>query len=247
MNWLILFGHFNITSPLFSGIVNAWVSFIGAEQAEAFNHYPSHLILLPYYFGWAKIISGVLFETITLGLVALLFARIEERFGNLPKSIWAGTLSKLPHLMVVWIILNGLILLVAMFLPQFAMPYVEGSPRRQMLLEILLMPGLYILIMAPLFIAIPAVVVGGKSVFSAIKTSLRLFRERYVTMFLLTLLVLVIPVFFSLITSRPLVIVEKFKPELVYWILLAGLFADMFVKFFWMGTAVKLLSLDDDH
>jgi hypothetical protein len=43
------------------------------------------------------------------------------------------------------------------------------------------------------------------------------------------------------LTGRSGQIVQKFKPELVYWLLLAGLVVDILFFFFWMGTAVRFL------
>ena len=41
------------------------------------------------------------------------------------------------------------------------------------------------------------------------------------------MVVLVVPISISIIASRSAEIVEKFKPELVYWLLLVGLAADV--------------------
>jgi len=47
------------------------------------------------------------------------------------------------------------------------------------------------------------------------------------TCFFLSLDILVVPISISIIASRLAEIEEKFKPELVYWLLLAGLAADV--------------------
>jgi hypothetical protein len=49
------------------------------------------------------------------------------------------------------------------------------------------------------------------------------------------------PAHYGFRICRSAEIVEKFKPELVYWLLLAGLAADVLFYFFWIGTAVRLL------
>ena len=44
------------------------------------------------------------------------------------------------------------------------------------------------------------------------------------------------------LASRPAGIVDSFKPELVYWILVGSLLAEMISAFFWMGMTVRYLS-----
>jgi hypothetical protein len=41
-------------------------------------------------------------------------------------------------------------------------------------------------------------------------------------------------------------IIEKFRPELVYWVLLAGLAVNALASFLWMGTAVRFL-IDEEE
>jgi hypothetical protein len=244
--WLILYSHYDMMSPLFYTVSNAWAELIGPEQSQAYNHYPAHLALLPYYFGWAKYISGFLLDSTVLGLIALLFYRDEKAEAAGERSIWSGTFSKLHHLIIASVVLNGLFLLVVTYLPQILLPIIEYSPRRRLAYEALILPGMYVLIMAPLFAVIPAIVLKGKTVPAAIMRSWRLFKKYFLTMVFLTIFILFVPVIFSIISSRPEIIIAKFKPELVYWILLGSLVTDLFVKFFWMGTAVKLLSRDSE-
>lgn len=246
VNWLILYSNYDLMCPLFYTVTSAWAAFIGPEQAQAYNHYPAHLVLLPYYFGWAKYLSGFLLDSTLLGFIALLFFRDEAPGAARERSIWSGTFSKLHHLIIASVILNGLFLLVVTYLPQILQPIIEGSPRRRLAYEALMLPGMYVLIMAPLFAVIPAIVLKGKTVPAAIMRSWGLFRKYFLTMALLTMFILFVPVIFSIVSSRPEIIISKFKPELVYWILLGGLVVDLFVKFFWMGTAVKLLSRDSE-
>jgi len=61
------------------------------------------------------------------------------------------------------------------------------------------------------------------------------------TCFFLSLIVLAVPILIAIINSRSAEIVQKFKPELVYWLLLVGLVVDIFLYLFWMGTAVRFL------
>ena len=50
----------------------------------------------------------------------------------------------------------------------------------------------------------------------------------------------------SAAAGRPVTIIEKFRPELVYWVLLAGLGFNLIASFFWMGTAVRFLIEEEE-
>jgi len=45
----------------------------------------------------------------------------------------------------------------------------------------------------------------------------------------------------SNILSNTVTMVENFKPEIVYWILLGSLIVELIMHFLWMGTTVRLL------
>jgi hypothetical protein len=49
------------------------------------------------------------------------------------------------------------------------------------------------------------------------------------------------PYLLSRIAGRSEQIVWNFRPELVYWVMLAGLVVELVANFFWMGTAVRFL------
>ena len=58
--------------------------------------------------------------------------------------------------------------------------------------------------------------------------------------------VLVFPFLLSVLAGQPGEIISRFRPELVYWLLLFGLIAEMFANFFWMGTAVRFLAESEE-
>ncbi|MDH4156690.1 MAG: hypothetical protein OEW00_05385, partial [candidate division Zixibacteria bacterium] len=154
-------------------------------------------------------------------------------------------LTRWVHLVIAWVLLNGLMLVANDRLQSFFGPFVSGSPRRELAVEFLVMPAAYICILSLLFFAIPAIVVFRENAFKAIKRSLIIFIERPIAVILCSALVLVIPVLLSAASGRPAVIVEKFRPELVYWILWVGLVADMVVNFLWMGMATRYLAEEE--
>lgn len=246
LNWLILFVHYDFQSPLFYGLVNTWVSLMSPDEAVAFSHYPQQFILLPHYFGWAKFFFGLIFEGLFLGMAAMFFANSFRGSGKDQRFKTGNAFSCWLQLIFAWVILNGLLLLVNSFIPSLFQGFIEGSPRREYVFEFVLLPFIYTLLLCFFFFIIPSVVLFRENVFKAAKRSFLVFFRHPLTVFLLSIFVLVIPVLVSAVTGRPVVIVEKFRPELVYWVLSAGLFLDIIVNFFWMSTAVQVLVNEEE-
>ena len=69
-----------------------------------------------------------------------------------------------------------------------------------------------------------------------------LFVRRPFVCFFLATLVLALPVFIAALSSQTSDIVDKFRPELVYWLVLFGLLAEVPANFFWMGAAIRFLA-----
>ena len=75
INWLILYAHYDFTSPLFYTLVTTWTNLIDAGNADAFTHYPAQFYHLSDFYGWAKFGVGVVFEGLVLGAVASILAQ----------------------------------------------------------------------------------------------------------------------------------------------------------------------------
>ena len=90
--------------------------------------------------------------------------------------------------------------------------------------------------------AVPAVVVLQKNIGQAIKISLTFFFRYPIFTFFLALLPYLLTVPISYMTSNADIIVAKFSPELVFYILLIGIVIDMIVNFILTGAVVKFLT-----
>ncbi len=245
VNWLVLYAHYDFVSPFFYTLISFWTGFVDSERAVGFTHYPTQFLLMPYFFGWAKLLIGAIIEGAFLGAAALVFANRFLHLDEEERPPVFSVLTRWIHLVIAWVILNGLMLVANDQLQSFFRPFVSGSPRRELALEFLVLPVVYVCILSLLFFAIPSIVVFRENVFKAIKRSLVICIERPIAVILCSALVLVVPVLLSAASGRPAVIVEKFRPELVYWILWIGLVADMVVNFFWMGMATRYLAEEE--
>ena len=246
VNWLVLYAHYNFTSPVFYGIINTWTHLLGEQQATGFSHYPGHFMMLPYFFGWAKLIISVIFEGAVLGGVALLFYNSYYEPDEHDSSTFNQVLKSWIHLILAWVILNGLVLLFNILLPEFFESLILRHPRRRMFFDYGLMPFIYVILVALFFFTLPAIVIFGENVLAAIKRSFVIFFKNPFTCFFLALFILIIPIGVAKMLDNPGLMVARFKPELVYWVLLISLAADFLANFFWMGTAVRFLINEEE-
>lgn len=240
-----LVAHFQHLSPLFYGPIHFLTSLISSDLSERFYHYPSHFLYLPWFYGWAKLVLSVLLEGLFLGTAALAFWYGYRR-NQSNDGLFKTALRRWPHFIAVSIIFNGLITGVSYLLPQLFHSMLISSPRRQLAFEFAVLPAIYCVLLALFFIAIPAVAVRSESFLKAIKRSFSLALHRPFSLLILSLLILVVPLLLSAAANRPEIIIEKFRPDLVFWILLIGLVAEMVANYLWMAAAVRFLADDQD-
>ncbi len=239
VNWFILYAHHNFSSPLFYNIISIWGKIFGVKQFQFFTHYPGHFLLLGVYFGWAKFVFGLIFEGLLLGFIAREFYK---RYGNskvkFPKTLKQSWLS----LIVGWLVINGLLLIISIELPELLKDFLWSSPRRQMVFDYLILPSIFIFTFALFYFVVPGISIYGWSVLKSISVSVKYFISNPMTCLFLAGIVLSGPILISFVNNHPEIIVEKFKPELVYLLLIGSLVLDILANFLWIGTSVKFLS-----
>jgi len=241
VSWFVLYALYDFTSPIFYGLVSMLIGVFGQQQATGFMHYPGHFLLLPYVFEYIKIGLSIIFEGLILGAAAILFYESyvdvdeDDRFavGSLVKS-WL-------HLALGFVIINGILLGLNIGLATALRSYMEYSPRRVLAFEWVILPAVYAVVLGIFFHVLPSIAIYRENVFVAISKSVRVFFKNPISMFILAAIVLAVPIAISNFTAHPDTIVNKFTPELVYWVLAVGLFVDMIANFLWMGMSVRFL------
>ena len=245
LNWLLLYAHYDFLSPVFYGLISAWTRFVSESNAVVFSHYPGHFLLLPHYFGLAKFGLGLIFEGLVLGIIAVYFRDsflgVKGPDRRSARSIAASWI----YLGMAWLCINLLTMAVTMYFPDWLRFLHDDSPRRLLAVEFVIMPGTLALILALFYFAIPVIAISRSNILSGIAASLRVFARRPFTCFLLAACILAGPYLMSALAGRSGQIIDKFRPEMVYWMLLAGLVVEMVANFFWMGTAVRFLLEDE--
>jgi hypothetical protein len=237
--WLLLYAHYKFLSPVFYPLISTWISVFGKDNFAAFSHYPGQFLYLPYFFGWAKLLLGFLVEGLVLGGVAAMFADGYRNIAGRNRMSFKDIFSLWFHLLMVWVVINFLTVSVNFYLPDLLEFFHQGSPRRLMAVRYLILPFVLSVILALFFYAIPAVVMFRDNFLKALGRSLGLFFRRPITSFILAALVMFVPYYISAVP--PDVLISKFRPELVYWVILLGLAAELLADYFWMGLSVRFL------
>jgi hypothetical protein len=108
------------------------------------------------------------------------------------------------------------------------------------------LPGSFTLIFSLFVFVVPSIGLFGDSIQAAISRSLRIFYHHPLTCIALAGSILALPMLFSILSGYNSLLMDRFRPELIYWLLVVGLFADMVANFFWMAVTVRFLLTQDD-
>ncbi len=243
--WLLLYSHYDFANPIFYSTIHWWTELWDSQYAGGFTHYPGHFILLSYYYSSAKLFIGLLIEGGILGAVALVFYRYIFTDTKATNLSIAAYLTNWLHLSLCWGILNGILYAGYKFFPLILADFLWSSPRRQMMFDYGFIPLFNVLVVALFFFAIPYIAIYRTNVLTGIKFSIMTFLRRPIFTFFLAAIILTAPLILAFIMSNPSEIVAKFNPIMVYLLLCTGIVIDLFVNFFWMGTAVNYLSEED--
>lgn len=238
---LVLEAHYYYTSPMLHGFMSLWTSLFPEVQVTGFSHYPGHFILLPYFYEWGKLAVGLIVEGLLIGAAAILFY---ESYVTVPKEDrfkFKDLLSSWIHLILAYLIMNGILVAVSYVVPGLLSEWLAYSPRRILLYNWILMPGIYIIIVSLFIYMIPSIAVYRDNVLQALSRSLKTsFRNPFTTLIIVTI-ILAGSIIISNILGNSVKLVDNFKPEIVYWVLLGSLIVELIMHFLWMGTTVRLL------
>jgi len=217
----------------------SWIKLMGNAEAELFGHYPGLYLLLPLAFQWGKLVVGIIFEGLAAGLTVVLFANYFCRKLSKRWSL-SDAFKAWPQLLIGWIIITGILFIVNWYLPGMASEFLHRSPRRAALFDIglkLLTVGLY-----SIFIyALPALIVLRQNILRAFVTSFGYFFKLPVFSFFLALIPYLMTLPVSYLTGNVEVIVTRFSPELMYYILISGIIIDLLINYWVTGAVTKFL------
>ncbi len=236
---LLLLLCVSYVNPVINPILSPMVAWLGSGADQLYSHYPGLYVMLPQVFQWSKLFLGIIFEGLVTGITALLFL---QYFGGMKRSEIkvSSAFGKWGQLLIVWFFITALLVVLNRFVPELLRGFVSGSPRRLAALEVFM--RLFTVFVYSFFVyAIPALVVEKLNIGGAIRASVRYFAQYPIFTFFLALLPYLLTVPVTYITGNSDVIVAKFSPELVYYVLLAGILIDLVMNFLLTGAVVKFL------
>lgn len=237
--FLLLVLLINYVEPHIYPILSPIISVLGQTEKEMFHHYPGLFILLPTVFQWLKIAAGVVFEGLTVGLASVLFLRIYgAKNGDRLRLSFA--FRQWLHLIIAWTLITAVLVIINKYAPMIFSEQLAGSPRRLLVFDIIL--RLVTVALYSLFVyAVPAVIVYRDNALRAFRTSLSIFARYPIFSFFLAFIPYLLSLPVSYAAGKPDVIIDKFTPELVFYILTAGIILDVVINYIITGTVVKFL------
>jgi len=235
----LLIALVSYVNPGIHTILSPVISLAAGMGSPLFGHYPDLFLMLPMVFQWGKLILGIIFEGLAAGVTSLLFLKAftsSER----AQTAYKSSFSRWPQLVITWTCITAVLVLVNWLLPSVFSGLLEGSPRRVAVFDIFLRL-LTVFLYAIFIYAVPAVAAFQKSVWGAFKMSFSFFAKYPIFSFFLALVPYLLSIPTTFLAAQSDVIVEKFSPELVFYILLVGIIADFLVNFLTTGAVVKFL------
>ena len=247
LHWAVLYTLYDFSSAVFYGPVELWASLFDHGAQIGFTHYPGHFLLLPYFAGWTKFWLALIIEGSVLGIVAsIIYTRLVSGL-TAERLNFARGFFLWVNLSLVWLTLNGLALVVSKYVPSFMTRLTAKSPRMTFAVDFALLPAIYILIWGLFFVAIPVVVIYRENFLSALKRAVGVFVRNPLSSLVLAGLALIIPVTLNTAAGHSDFIIRDFRPEMVYWVLIAAYASEILANFFWMSSSVNLLMRDEEH
>ncbi|MCP4568178.1 MAG: hypothetical protein GY841_11425 [FCB group bacterium] len=247
--FMIMELHYYVFSPVAGPIVRAWAELIKPELAGGLTHYPGQFIVMPYFFGNARLLVNIFLEAFLFG--AMIDMLIALHRGERPAFVvsFKAALRRYLPLTLVWFLLTALLYLVNIYFFDFVDKVIGYSlveaPRRQFMASLALR-GVTVLLYMPCIYLLPAIMVGGKSLGQSIKSGFAVFaRHPFITLGLV-----LVPYIFGVIpsiwASESVKVVTNFFPEMVYYLILISIAVDVIVNFVLLGTSVKFFMDQSD-
>lgn len=222
--------------PVIGPILAAIAKFL--TGSEAVWHYPDLYALLPQTHGWLTLILSVVLEAL---LIAAGFIMFSGHYKNAKIGFGAalGTArSKYFQIVAIWLFYSLVFLLLLIFLPKLFDPLIGGSPRRTMVFNF----GVRLLgsgILAMFMYVLPYILLDGEKLLGAVGRSVRTFGRNFISSYVLAVVPYLMVLPFSATLFDPALVVRRFSPELVLYLLIAQIAANMVASFVFASSVLR--------
>lgn len=209
---------------------------------DRFFHFPGSLVLLPKAFYYGNLLLGIIAGSFLGGVAAYLFA---GHFSGERGSFRGGlslVFSRYPSLILLWAVGTLLFVLILVFPQKLFSSLVVGSPRRALALQV----GSFTLALAAVTFftyAFISVVLSRSNVLDSIRESFQLARRRFLSTFFFVSIPFLIHLPLDYLLSDPEVIVAKFNPHLVVYLLAVAIAVSLFSSFLLVGNLTRMYQL----
>ncbi|MBU1319171.1 MAG: hypothetical protein KKG33_11110 [candidate division Zixibacteria bacterium] len=222
--------------PVIGPIMTGIAEFITGTEAVA--HYPDLYALLPQTHGWQTLILSILIEALLIAVGFIMFSGYyrNERIGF--GAALGAAKGKYFQVLAIWLFYSVVFLLLLIFLPRLFDPLIGGSPRRTMAFNF----GIRLFgsgILAMFMYALPYILLDGEKFVAALGKSVRTFFRNFVSSYVLAVVpyLLVLPL--SAALFDPVLIVRRFSPELVLYLLIGQIVANMIASFVFASSVLR--------
>lgn len=225
----------NMYSPLLSGWFIPLVQWIGDESIV---HYPQHIAYIPLVFEKMNLIFSWLLDSVLSASAVLMFAAyFDKEKVRFSKSL-REAMRQYPKLLLIWLAVFLPILLLFWALPGLFESFVEGSPRRKIMLMIG-MQGMQTVLTALFIYVVPYLLLRGASLGQAFTRNFSLFFRSFFT----TIVLVGIPQFLMLpfiyAMQNTGTIVNKFNPSVIIWLSISWAAVLVLANYFTTGSIVR--------
>lgn len=230
--WLFAHPHFPVLGSAFSEIAKLLTG------NEAVAHYPDLYVLLPKAHGWSSVFLGVFLEVLLVGAGFVMFSAYYRREKTSFMSALSRAKSKYTQLVAVWLFYTVVFLALLLVLPKLFDPIIGGSPRRTLAFGV----GIRLLgsvILAMFMYVLPNILIDGEKFMAAVRRSLRTFSSSMISSYVIAIVPYLIVLPFTIMLYNPVLIVTKFYPELVFYLIAFEIVVNMFSSFIFTSTVLR--------
>ncbi len=230
--WLLINPFMPVLGPVISGVSKM------ITGTDAIAHYPDLYVLLPQTYGWVTLVASVLLEAMLIAAGFLLFSGHykHERVGI--GAAFSGAAKKYLQVVTVWLFYTLVFLALIIYMPKLFDSFIGGSPRRTLAFHILLrFVGSGILAM--FMFVVPYVVLDSLKFKTAVTKSIRTFFKNPISSYTLALVPYLLVLPFTMVLFDPMLIVRKFSPELIFYLIAAEIVVAMIANFVFTSTVLR--------
>jgi hypothetical protein len=226
----------NLNLPVFKTVV---FPVLNIFMPERLFHYPIYYLAAPQAFSiYDTLILGPTVSVLAIGIAICRLGGFHERRFDSLSVCRKKAVENYGKLLIFWAIQTALLFAVILIPANFMEPYAYGSPRFAAIVKIILQLAGFV-VSALLIYAIPAMLVGGKSLRDSIGQSLKLFFRNPIFTYFIILLPGTIKICFDLLTTNfAQYIITRDNPEIIIWALFISIGTNVFLNLFIYGTAV---------